>query len=337
MSRQMEMSQMMMAAARNTDRVPAAATLSVVLFLAFSLTAGAGLEDGLEARVTAYWDFLVAQDKAAAMQFVAPESRNHFINRREPMMLKWELVKVEPVSDSEAWVEVRVDRRIPGVAGVHATEVVERWVRREAAWLVVIPAPALLVAGSPRSLDEPAERRFAAGEISFAPAVLRIPFFNPRRLGSVYLNNGLDHEVVVRRIELDRERFSVVEAPETIPAGQRRKLVLEYTGDEVPKNLPSTVKLMLQSSGGSERAVEVPMIYNYFSEGARALFGLTREQAEQVRRGDKPVPAVSIPATFENREKVREPRPRQETRPPVSTSSGGNDPRRIRVLEYTDL
>ncbi len=268
----------------------------------------------LESRIAAYWDRLAQQDKASALEFVTPETRNHFINRRESSIVGWRLVKTEQVSPDEAVVEVQVDREIPGTQGVFPIEVVERWVRRDQ-WQVVIRAPQPPKISGPISFT--AGPQPVAGQLAHQPEVIRVPFFNPRRLGIVFLANGLEADLRVSGVEYDRERFRIAESPEIVPAGESRKLVLEYTGDEIPKNLKSRIQVKLQDDQGLEQTLDIGVVYNYFSDGARGLFGLTREEADKVRREDKLKPAISNPAISKAQEEGRRQREEQPARPPA--------------------
>ncbi len=291
----------------------------MIALLLLSLSATGFSGDSLEARVAQYWDLLVGQDKASALEYVTPETRNHFINRREPLMASWRLVSVDRVSDSEAEVEVVVERQIPGLQGLHAIEVMERWVRSDQ-WRVAVRAV------SARELMPPPSRRSVvrSGEVGFAPSELKIPFLHPKQLGRVELFNGLAEPIEISGMQWDETRFEVVEAPQEIPPGEQRRLLLRYRGDEVPKNLRSRLTVTLADPRAGETRLEIPVVYNYFSDGARGLFGLTKEEADRVRRGDKLIPVLSAQPVQGAKQPARPEQDPQTTQPPPA--AGVNPP-----------
>ena len=66
-------------------------------------------DDDLRIRVTAYWNSLQQGDKAAALNWVLPESRNAFIKRQEGEIRGWRLVSIEWSGHDEARVKVEVE------------------------------------------------------------------------------------------------------------------------------------------------------------------------------------------------------------------------------------
>jgi hypothetical protein len=94
----------------------------------------------------------------------------------------------------------------------------------------------------------------------------------------------------------DETRFELVQRPSRIEAGHAADLMLHYKGTENDKNLQSQMSLVLKH-GNQEKLFQVPIIYNYLSEGARGLFGLTEEQARNLKRGDKVAPAIKPPVS----------------------------------------
>ncbi len=276
---------------------------------------------GFEQRISEYWDLLVSRDKAAALEYVVPESRNDFIRRREPVMLSWRLVAAEPLAEGRLRVRVEVQREIPGVKGVFPIEVSETWVRRED-WQVIVPRVTARDLTPPPRTERPS---VPSGRVDFRPSRLKIPFLHPQSVGSVHLANGLEQPLRVTAVEVDEEKFEVLEAPSEIRPGSRERFRLRYVGEELAKNLEAVCRVSLVSAGGQQTVLEIPVSYNYFSDGARGLFGLSKEEADQLRRGDPLRPAIETPAIRGAREEAERERT-QLPAPPRSPASppGGN-------------
>ncbi len=260
--------------------------------------------DGLEERVAAYWNLLVRKDKAAALEqsLVAREARNAFIQRREPRIRAWTPVRIEPRSESEALVTVEIEEALPGVPGFHKVQVVEAWKREEGQWRALVRAtdPAEVL-GQFQTRPPPAP---LAGVLRVVPDTMRIHFLNRLRTGAVRLANGLDAPVQIEKLDFDRGRFRLVKAPAAVAPSSYGEIVLEYIGGEIAKDRESLLKVFLLERG-TPRTFEVPIVYNYLSPGARALFGLTPEQAEKLKPGDPLRPALPSPGAGEPPEALK--------------------------------
>ncbi len=80
-------------------------------------------------------------------------------------------------------------------------------------------------------------------------------------------------------------------------SGERGKITLRYLGNEEDKDLSSEIRVFVEgvSEEAGEEVFTVPVLYNYLSPAARALFGLNAEKAKKFKRGDILRPAVQAP------------------------------------------
>lgn len=264
-------------------------TLALTLIL-FLQPQTAQLEE-LRNRLAGYWDLLALQEKAEALEFVSSDSRNAFIKRREPQIQAWKLIGIEPQTESAVLVTVEVRRSFPGVEGFHRAQVVEKWVLEEGVWRVRVKREDAATLLKPYRSDPNRQPKPAPGSLEVVPPTLRIHFLDRRRRGGVRLANGLGETVQVVRVDFDQESFELAEAPERVAPGRYGRFSLRYKGDEIGKDRPSRMTILVRV-GERERAFEVPVIYNYLSPAARALFGLTPEQAEKLERDDKLTPVL---------------------------------------------
>ncbi len=248
----------------------------------------------LESRVSAYWEALAKRDKASALEFVEPESRNAFIERREPVIQSWKLAGVQRNSESEALVTVELMRSIPGVPGFHQLRVVETWALGEGGWRVRVRGTTRQGALGQFQDRAHASRKPAAGELRILPESLRINFLSRSQTGGVRLANGLAQPVEVERVEFDPALFKLKASPTRVEPSTFGAFVLEYVGSDISKDRHSRLRIVTRV-GGEERVFEVPVLYNYLSPAARALFGLSPEAAEKLKRGEKLVPALQRP------------------------------------------
>ena len=127
-----------------------------------------------------------------------------------------------------------------------------------------------------------------------SPKQLRIHFLDSAQTAVVTIENGESSEAELLGVQYDAERFEITKRPEKVDAGKTGRVFLRYKGTEDTKDLTSQISLRLRH-GGKEEVFHVPVLYNYISEGARALFGLTQEQAQALRRGEKLKPVLRAP------------------------------------------
>ncbi len=248
----------------------------------------------LETRVSAYWEALSKRDKAAAIEFVAGQSRNAFIQRREPIIQSWKLAGIDRKSPSEAVATVELMRSIPGVPGFHPLRVVETWELEDGQWRVrVRGATPQETLGQFRNGGE-ASRPPVAGELKAVPQTLRIHFLSQSQTGAVRLANGLGVPVEVEQVDFDSTLFRLKTSPTRVEPSAFGAFVLQYIGSEISKDLRSQLRIVTRVQG-RERVFEVPIVYNYLSPAARALFGLSPEAAEKLKRGEKLTPALPRP------------------------------------------
>ncbi len=267
----------------------------VMFLLLFALLSpGIPHESQLKETVSAYWNLMVKGEKATAMKYVLPSCQNDFVNRVEPKIRTWRLVSTESVSETEAVVTIRMEalfKEAVLTAGFQSVEKHETWVRDKNSWKLKVAKPS--IAAVAPLFSKTTERQLLK-VLHITPTVLRIQFFNPSQVGRVVIQNGLPHAAEVVSVKFDETRFDLVKWPSQIAAGKKAELALRYKGNENDKNLESQMTLVLKQDG-QEKLYQVPIVYNYFSDGARALFGLTEEQARGLKRGDKLRPVVKEP------------------------------------------
>ncbi len=249
----------------------------------------------LEESVAAYWDLLSQGDKAAALDFVTPEARNHFIRRREPVIREWKLLAIEHQDSGTAVVSVRIQRVVPGMPDAVPLTVKEKWLFQGGAWQVatVKPDKRMLEA----RFNRPAKAPGVAldGTVSLNPEVLKIHFLDRRQTGMVRLANGFRFSPLeVTTVEYDRDRFELIARPESIASGELGAFQLRYKGEETAKELTSEVTLVLRAVE-LEIRLTVPVLYNHLSAGTRALFGLSDEAAQKLRRDSRLAPVLNKP------------------------------------------
>ncbi len=263
----------------------------VWIVLPFLLTQSA---ESLESRVSLYWDALTKRDKASAIELVARDRRNAFIQRREPAVQSWKLGAIEWKSESEADVTVELMRSIPGVPGFHELRVVETWIVEENQWRALVRATtAQELLGQYRSVALSSSKP-PPGQLKVLPDVLRINFLNRGQTGGVRLANGLSAVIEVERVELDESLFRIKASPDRVGPSSFGAFVLEYIGSDISKDRHSQLRIVTRVQG-EQRVFEVPILYNYLSPAARALFGLSPEAAEKLDRGEKLVPVLPGP------------------------------------------
>ena len=252
----------------------------------------------LEKRIYSYWDLLLARDKHATLQYVESESRNRFIQRREPYFRSWEPIAIEKRSETEALVTVRIDRLMEASRTYYKTPVKEIWVLGGEGWQVRMPelsSKDLARLYSQKEEEKPAKK--LTGELRILPRPIKINFFNPANLGSIFVFNGLSVPVRVTRVEVDEEKFQLKQKVDEVASGERGKITIRYLGDEEDKDLTSEIRVFVErvSEEAGEEVFAVPVLYNHLSPASRALFGLNTAKAKKLKRGDILRPVVRAP------------------------------------------
>ncbi len=263
------------------------------LLLSALLSLGVPHESQLKETVAAYWNLMAKGEKATAMKYVLPSCQNDFVNRVEPKIRTWRFMSSEAVGDKEAVVTVQMEAFFRGSSlstGFQTVEKRETWVRDKNSWKLKVTKPTMAAV---EPLFSNTDRQLPKA-LGITPTVLRIQFLNPSQAGRVLIQNGLQLPAEVVSVKFDETRFDLVQRPSQVEAGRTAALILRYKGKENDKNLESQMTLVLKQDG-QEKLYQVPIVYNYFSDGARALFGLTEEQARNVKRGDKLRPVVKAP------------------------------------------
>ena len=248
----------------------------------------------LAARVRLYWDALLERDKAAALELVATDARNNFIHRRESMVREWTLQSIEMKSASEALVTVLLNRVIDGL-DMGKSSFSENWVVQDQQWKVdvVLADPAAIFRSLTSAGPEP-DPKPLSGEVRVVPPTLKIWFLSTRQEGRVQVRNERPEVLSVISVDYDAELFKLTAAPEILESGEQAELKIGYLGEEIKKNLPSKLVLNLEYQGQPE-SIEIEVVYNFFSDGSRGLFGLTKEEADKLPRGVVPRPAIKLP------------------------------------------
>ena len=272
--------------------------MSFPLLLLLLLGAPLPQQAELEKRIYSYWDLLLALDKHATLQYVESKSRNRFIRRREPYFRSWEPIAIEKRSGTEALVTVRIDRLMEASQSFYKTPVKEIWVLGDEGWQVRVPklsSKDLARIYSRRKEEKPTKK--LTGELRVFPQPIKIHFLNQANLGSIFVSNGLSVPVRVSRVEFDEEKFQLEEKVNEVASGDRGKIIIRYLGDEKDKDLTSEIRVFVErtSKEVGEEVFAVPVLYNYLSPAARALFALNAAKAKKLKRGDSLRPAVQPP------------------------------------------
>ena len=269
------------------------------LALYLSLFSNPAVDPELETAVQTFWDLLQKGDKVGALQYIAPEGRNPFLNRRTDPFLSWELNRIELRSPDEALVTVKVEQMLLPSGTYYPVPKREIWVRQPDGWRIRIRAP------NPERLRRafigdtaPRPRGPKPGTLAVVPGQVKIHFLDRRQRGSIRIRNGLSETVHVSRFDYDKTRFELLESGDSVAAGQDLRLVFRYIGNESKKPLKSEFRLLLKRGDESkEKLFSIPILYNYVSRGSKALLGLTGKKLDQLKRGDTVKPVVSSPVS----------------------------------------
>ena len=211
----------------------------------------------LEQTVRDFWAALEARDKAQAMQFVHPDDLNDFLNRNEPRFEKWKLEAIEPTSETEATVTVKVSRRIPGgsLLPVRAREV---WQQLDSGWKVRIQSWKDYQNQLRQHLYRPSK---LPPRLDVFPKILKF-YFHADQPGVIVIRNGLNSPLQVVGLRLDEQKFEVSLGLTEVAAQSVGRIALHYLGSEKQPNLESQVRLKLKV-GDEVREFQIPVLYNY--------------------------------------------------------------------------
>ncbi len=251
-------------------------------------------ESELKSTVSAYWDLMAKGEKAAALKFVLPSCQNDFVNRVEPKIRTWSLISVEPAGEKEVVVTVQLEALFKETAltgGFQKVQKRETWVRDKNSWKLKVAKPSI---DAIRPIFSNTAEPQLPNALYVNPTVIKIQFLNESQVGRIDIQNGMPQPAELVSIKLDETRFELLKRPSRIEPGKTAELTLRYKGDENDKNLQSHLTLVLKQQD-QEKVFQVPILYNYLSDGARGLFGLTEEQARNLKRGDKVRPVVKAP------------------------------------------
>ncbi|HSR70074.1 MAG TPA: hypothetical protein VLU25_19250 [Acidobacteriota bacterium] len=243
----------------------------------------------LEKAVQSYWDHLLRGEKIQALAWVAPQNQANFLARHEPPFRSWSLKAVES-SEGRATVTVVVKRLIQD--GFYDWKVREEWAVSDEGWRVLVAdqGGARKKLWQMRRPVEPVE-----GVLDLRPTAIRMHFFSGSQSATLWVCNGLPDAVEVTGLEYDRERFELEESTRQISAMSAAGFTLRYRGDETAKWLKSELTLKVRARDGEESVFTVPVTYNVVSPAARALLGLSRSEADQLKKKDKVTARRAIP------------------------------------------
>jgi len=254
------------------------------------------MEGQLRERVEKYWQAMEKRDKYAALEFVLPESRNAFIQRREFVFRNWQLEEIQAVQDgAKAQILVSVERLMEQSGTFYPTPIRQTWVYQDDHWYLSVPKVGSkgvheLLYGLNRK-----QSRVIEGEIRVLPDVVKMSFLNPVQRGAIVIQNGLEQPLRLISLKVDNQQIQVEGLPEQVAAKSEAKVYLRYLGDEEEKDLRSRARLVLEDEEGTQHEYSVQILYNHISETTKAFFGLTDEQARQLKRGEKLTPKFSTP------------------------------------------
>jgi len=269
--------------------------LIFIVLSALFASASVPHERELKNTVSAYWNLMGKGEKAAALKFVLESSQNDFINRDEPKIRAWRYVSANSINPQEAEVTVEIEAIFKGApisAGFQTIQRRETWVWNKKAWKLRVEKPSV-AAIAPFFTGEKAKEPLPS-VLQISPSILRIQFFSKVQDGRIRILNGTEAAADLVSAKVDEGRFDIVKRPDHVQPGQSGELVLHYKGTENDKNLESQITVVLKQ-GDQEKLFQIPIVYNYLSDGARGLLGLTEEQAKELKRGDKVAPVFKQP------------------------------------------
>lgn len=242
----------------------------------------------LEAAVKDYWTLMAKNDKFAALKYVLKGSENNFISLRQPSIQSWKLKQIEMLSSTEARVTIETEALLPNMPSVQVLQARYNWVKDGTSWKIRILKPNFRM---DRMLSASADKKKPLKpELRVTPRTVKIPFLNTIQRARVTVANGTPKAAHFERVEFDEEKFELTDRLTVIEPGQSLHMTLDYKGKETAKNLESRLTLVLKHDD-KERVFQVPIVYNYLSAETREFFGLSEKAAQDLRRGDRLVPA----------------------------------------------
>lgn len=258
---------------------------ALVLSGGVSLRGAEGVE--LEKAVKSYWDHLLTRHKQQAAAYVAEASLEAFHDREEPFFRSWRVVSVERISDRQRKVQVEVDRLVDD--GFFAWKLEQSWVLDGGGWKVRIgdgSAKRLLWLGR-------RPRKAPAGALEISPQIVKFHFLGRAQSRSIQIRNGRPETLHLLDVDYPKDRFELLERFDVVEPGGIGSLVLRFKGSQTAKELASELRLTYRI-GSRDEARRIPILYNHLSAGARGLFGLTRQRAEDLKPGQSLMSSAEI-------------------------------------------
>lgn len=231
----------------------------------------------LEAAVTAYWKALEANDKVTALQYVYPEDRNNFLNRRTAPFRDVRVERFEPEGLDEYRVTVGLELLLPN--GVFRSRSRDRWVRTEQGWRIRVAPPEAVVEHILKATRQQNETALPP-RLEVLPREVHFYALSPRQPAGVTIRNGLDVEVRVLEIRFDCELLELVGRVDVVPPRSRGRILFRYKGADLKThNLATEIGLVLEVAG-ERREFQVPALCNYMNQIQRWIL----EQAGKKRQ-----------------------------------------------------
>jgi hypothetical protein len=277
-------------------RVPVMVLPILILALFFSALTD---EPALRETVAVFWPLMAKGDKAAALKYVEEESLNNFISRKEPKIQNWRVVEVKLQSEMEAQVTVEVEGLYPGMVGLQKVLRHDTWIRTaENGWKLRVGKASMERIS--RLFEGERATRALPEVLEIRPEAIRISFIDSSQVGFVFVVNGTTVPVELVSVKYDEARFELVEAPRRVEPGQKASFKIRYKAVENEKNLRSQVTFVLKQ-GNQEKLYQIPVFYNYLTRADRGLFGLTEEQADALKHGERLTPVIGRPGATNGR------------------------------------
>lgn len=243
----------------------------------------------LAARVSAFWGALAASDDESALSLVAADSEELLMARYAFPVEEWRIMSIERIDKTSAHVSINGKFRLPPVLIPIPIRVEQRWRKIGGSWFLELEP---FDVGNPLEIiyGKGSEAENAPENLQIKPSVLVMHFLNSPQRGVLYLKNG-NSPVEIARIGVDEEKFRLVDFVSELKAGEEGKIVIEYRGTTLEKDLESDVTLHF-CINGEESSYEVPVIYNYISPSLKAFFDLHPEEVQQLKPGAVLAPSI---------------------------------------------
>ncbi len=262
------------------------------------LTAGqVSPPEGLREAVESFWAHLKEEDLASAISYIYADDLNNYLTRKRLRVVAATWTGWQRLGESTYTVSLETRQEFQGRPFPISES--QTWEETEGGWKLRVPESSL-----PRSFMQLAQRGDSEWpkEVRLFPA--RITFHKDANLNraGLTIQNGLDQAAEVVAIELDAERFKVLQAPDEVAAGTRERILLEFVGEETDHNLTAQGRLHIRVAG-VDKLFDVPIVYNFHSP---VRDWVRRKSSGQKQEAPPGVPRLPVPA-----------KPPQNPKPPL--------------------